>query len=78
MVFSGFGVRLAMIMRWTALVKDYSTPSIEQGLAAWADVQGRRWIILRGGNRGSGLVLWPTAEKSGANVYTRCIVAFWP
>jgi hypothetical protein len=21
--------------------------------------------------------LWPTAEKSGANIYTRCIVAFW-
>jgi hypothetical protein len=27
-------------------------PAIEQGLAAWTDVQGRRWIILRGGNRG--------------------------
>jgi hypothetical protein len=33
-------------------VKDYSTPAIEQGLAAWSKVQGRRWIILRGGNRG--------------------------
>jgi len=21
---------------------------------------------------------WPTAEKNGANIYTRCIVAFWP
>jgi hypothetical protein len=36
----------------TAIVKDYSTPAIELGLAAWTDVQGRRWIILRGGNRG--------------------------
>jgi hypothetical protein len=36
----------------TADVKDYSTPAIEQGLAACTDVQGRRWIILRGGNRG--------------------------
>ena len=45
--------------RIAAIVKDYSTPAIEQGLAAWTDVQGRRWIILRGGNRGSGLVVRP-------------------
>jgi hypothetical protein len=36
----------------TASVKDYSTPAIKQRLATWTDVQGRRWIILRGGNRG--------------------------
>ena len=36
----------------SGFVKDYSMPAIEQGLAAWTDVQGRRWIILRGGNRG--------------------------
>jgi hypothetical protein len=36
----------------SVFVKDYSTPSIEQELADWIDVQGRCWIILRGGNRG--------------------------
>jgi len=37
----------------SAPVKDYSMPAIEQGLAAWIDVRGRCWIILRGGNRGA-------------------------
>jgi hypothetical protein len=35
-----------------AIVKDYSMPAIELELVAWIKVQGRRWIILRGGNRG--------------------------
>ena len=35
---------------------DYSTPAIEQGLAAWTDVQGMRWIIL----------IWPRAERKAA------------
>ena len=35
-----------------ACVKDYQMPAIEQGLADYLSVWGRRQIILRGGNRG--------------------------
>jgi len=36
----------------TAFVKDYQMPAVEQGLADYISVRGRRRIILRGGNRG--------------------------
>jgi hypothetical protein len=45
-----------------AIVKDYSTPAIEQGLAAWSKVQGRRWIIL---NMSSYCLLWKAPPKRG-------------
>ena len=36
----------------SAVVKDYQIPAVEQGLADYISVRGRRRIILRGGNRG--------------------------
>jgi len=36
----------------TGFVKDYQMPAVEQGLADYISIWGRRQIILRGGNRG--------------------------
>jgi hypothetical protein len=46
-----------MWLDFSASVKDYSTPAIEQGLAAWTDVQGRRWIILNNSQHNNGVKL---------------------
>jgi hypothetical protein len=41
-----------VVVASSVIVKDYSMPAIEQASAVWLGAQGRRRIILRGGNRG--------------------------